>query len=154
MNDYRKPAEGPSESDALRSLLRQYGPKPPYEAVDWNQLERRVATAAEPGLARRRIGLAGAERGNRPEPWWVVAAGWVRPAVLTAAAVAAAAAIAIATTGLQPASTTPTGANATVVTADADPASMLGSGGVVNADVASIASDSMFSALTSSSTTP
>jgi hypothetical protein len=57
----------PARDPALASALRELGPEPSMDRVDWDRLERRISDRAREGL--RRI------------PWWQPMAAWARPAI-------------------------------------------------------------------------
>ena len=71
---------------ALTTALRRAVGDPPYGAVDWDVLARRIQSAA----ARRRV--------ERPARWWEHAAGWTRAAVPIALAASIAAFALVVTT--------------------------------------------------------
>lgn len=75
----------PAPDPTLRAALGQVLPQPPTEEVDWNQLRRSIADAAEQPLARRRQWTG----------WKKQLRGWTRPAFPLAAAATAAAALAL-----------------------------------------------------------
>jgi hypothetical protein len=154
----------PEHEDSLVPLMRQHGPMPPFDAVEWNALADKICQAAEEQLADRRvitrrainprtgIGFWPVPVGGTTE-WWTVAAGWVRPATAAAAAVIAAAILVLAnapSSQLATAAGTTTGASTeTLTTADAgDTTLLLGTGNAAfNAAIAPFERDSMFSAL-------
>jgi hypothetical protein len=59
----------PQRDPALEHALRELGPEPPMEAVDWDGLQRSVGARALALLARRR------------RTWWEYAASWAGPAI-------------------------------------------------------------------------
>ena len=61
----------PARDPLLESALRDLGPEPPMEAVDWGGLERTVAARARERYAAR----------IRRAPWWQPMAAWARPAI-------------------------------------------------------------------------
>ena len=72
---------------ALTTALRRAVGDPPYDAVDWDVLARRIQSAV---AARRRV--------ERPARWWEHAAGWARAAVPLALAAGIAAFALVVTT--------------------------------------------------------
>jgi hypothetical protein len=115
----RRPASDPSdapESDldaptladnVVRALVRAHGAAPPYEGVDWDALTARVLAAGRYELETQHQRATGRRGGFRPtratgvRAWWQVAAGWIGPAALAAAAVGSVAGVlATGATGL------------------------------------------------------
>lgn len=94
----------------LRERLRTALPDPPLDEVDWAALRQRIASRAEPQLARLR-------RSARTASWWDYAARWAMPAL--PAAVAAAAVLALVLGRMQ--ATPQTAVSATVATIAAAP---------------------------------
>ena len=61
----------PARDPVLASALRELGPEPPMETVDWDRLERSVSARARERFAAR----------VRRAPWWQPMAAWARPAI-------------------------------------------------------------------------
>jgi hypothetical protein len=141
--------------DPLSTLVRTYGSRPPYDAVNWNAMQARILAGSDEELDRRRTAIARGRAGalrQRVGGWWEVTAGWARPAVAAAVAmIAVASALVVAT----PASSTNVGGNDGLtpaeVTASSDgvDAVMLGSESNATAIAESrpISRDSLFSTL-------
>lgn len=90
------PLDDPARDPALASALRDLGPEPPMEAVDWDRLERAVAARARRQFGSRRPGAA----------WWQPVAAWARPAIPLA--LAAGIALLLAVLRLSPGTAEPT----------------------------------------------
>jgi hypothetical protein len=61
----------PTRDPALESVLRDLGPEPPMEAVDWDRLAGAISARARERLAVR----------DRKVVWWQPMAAWARPAI-------------------------------------------------------------------------
>jgi hypothetical protein len=66
----------PARDAVLASALRDMGPEPPMDAVDWDRLERAVAARAVAARAGQRFAALGPG-----VPWWQPVAAWARPAI-------------------------------------------------------------------------
>jgi hypothetical protein len=65
----------PARDPALASALRELGPEPPMDQVDWDRLERRISDRARERFGREPIA------GRSRAPWWQPMAVWARPAI-------------------------------------------------------------------------
>lgn len=77
------PAGGMLAEDAVMTVVRAHGRRPPRDAVDWDALHGRIVDSARVHLARRaRVASSTAAR-----HWWEVTAAWARPALAAAVVV-------------------------------------------------------------------
>jgi len=138
--------------DPTAAIVRAYGAKPPYEAIDWTAVTARIVAGASSDLDRRRAAARWtriAPDGRRARAWWEIAASWARPAIAAAVVTVALTGTLVATSGAttQGEDTSTSTGTTLVASTDGVDAVMFESPTTTRSEGGVVTRDSLFSAL-------